>query len=336
MPSTPISSAAITSAASELTGCRVLVVGADGFVGRWVARALTEMGAELHASVLETARAERVFADYGVRARVHRTDLTDDHEREQLLAEVQPAVTFNLAGYGVARQERDEALARAVNQELPAQLALDVARHRDPNWTHTALVHVGSALEYGEVGGDLSEDGPANPTTLYGRTKRRGTEALVETCQAQRLRGVAARLFMLYGPGEHAGRLLPSLLEAARADADLPLSEGLQRRDFTYVGEAAEGLLRLALGNPPAGGVCNLATGLLTPVREFVQAAAEVLGLSPERLHFGDVPTRVEEMEHDPVNVERLEACTAWRPTISPRDGVRATVRFLDAGSPPE
>ena len=327
----------MTSPSNELRGRRVLVLGADGFVGRWVARALTAAGADLHLSVLDPAAATGVFSAYGVQGEVHGTDLTDLRALIVLLDAVRPAVTFNLAGYGVARHERDERLAKALNSELPGALAHVLNRFNDLEWDGTSLIHVGSALEYGEVGGDLVEDGPAIPTTLYGRTKREGTQALAYTCQGSGLPGVTARLFMLYGPGEHPGRLLPTLIEAARTGTDVPLTEGRQRRDFTYVADAAEGLLRLAVKKVPLGAVCNLATGVLTPVRDFALTAADVLGLDPERLRFGEAPTRAEEMEHDPVNVDRLEAWSGWRPTISPREGVRATRELLrETGSGPE
>jgi nucleoside-diphosphate-sugar epimerase len=134
-----------------------------------------------------------------------------------------------------------------------------------------------------------------------------------------------ARLFTVYGPGEHRGRLLPSLLEAATGDGPVPLTAGTQQRDFTWVGDVVEGLLRLgALGGEPPG-LVNLATGRLVTVREFVERAAAVLRIAPERLRFGALPTRPEEMAHDDVSVARLERLTGWRPATSIEEGVRRT-----------
>ena len=62
------------------------------------------------------------------------------------------------------------------------------------------------------------------------------------------------------------------------------------------------------------GPAVNLATGRLTSIREFAEIAAGVLSIPPEQLRFGAVPVRAEEMQHDPVNVSRLEAWTGWRP----------------------
>ena len=136
---------------------------------------------------------------------------------------------------------------------------------------------------------------------------------------------LTARLFTVYGPGEHSGRLLPSLIHAAEAGTAIDLTEGSQERDFTYVEDVAEGLLRLAESDFEPGEVVNLATGRLTSVREFVLTAAEELGLSDEQLRFGALSTRDEEMAHAPVSVDRLAELLGWLLPTSVREGIRKT-----------
>ena len=144
-----------------------------------------------------------------------------------------------------------------------------------------------------------------------------GTDAVAEVGERAGARVMTARLFTVYGLGEHAGRLLPSIIEARQDGRSLPLTEGLQRRDFAYVEDVADGLLRLADAPTHAGEVVNLATGVLTTVREFAQIAAEVLGVASSQLQFGTVPVRAEEMAHEPVSIARLLALTGWRPESS-------------------
>jgi nucleoside-diphosphate-sugar epimerase len=300
-------------------GIRVAVTGARGFIGRWVVRKLLDAGAEVHLIVRGTAPpGSRLIA----------ADLTHPAEIERAFAEIRPAITFNLAGYGVDPAERDEETAFRINADLIPKLCETAARWRDPAWPGRHLVNAGSAAEYGSVPGRLEEDGPTHPTTVYGRSKLAGAQLLAEGCAALGLRGVTARLFTVYGPGEHAGRLLPSLIEASRTGEPLPLTAGLQRRDFTYVEEAAEAMLRL--GETPTGGesAINVATGLLTSVRSFVETAAEILGIPPEQLRFGDLPTRAGEMEHEPISLERLRRLTGWTPSLSIAQGIRRGVEI--------
>jgi nucleoside-diphosphate-sugar epimerase len=321
---------AVTSragAGASFAGARILVLGAAGFIGRWVARALTRRGADLLLVVRDAQAAASVFDRWEATGAIVESSLQDARILTDLVRDLAPQVTFNLVGYGIDPAERDEEEARWVNVDLARALAEAVADARRPAWSGLDLVHVGSALEYGRAGGDLREDTVPQPTTLYGSTKLAGTLAVDEVTRARGLRAVTARLFTVYGPGEHRGRLLPSLLDAARRHAPIDLSAGTQLRDFTYVEDVAAGLLRLAaLSATP--NVVNLATGSLTTVREFVEAAGRVLRMPADHLRFGVLPTRSDEMAHEPVNVGRLREITAWTPPTTIADGVRRTWEF--------
>jgi nucleoside-diphosphate-sugar epimerase len=236
---------------------------------------------------------------------------------------MRPAITFNTAVYGVDPAERDRDMMKAINTALVVELCEQLGAEPAPGWRGQRLVHAGSALEYGTAGGTLREDSTPSPTTDYGRTKLEATQQVARVARDAGLKAVTTRLFTVYGPGERAGRLLPSLIEAARTRASLPLSAGLQRRDFTYVEDVAEGLLRLGVSAAAPGTVVNLATGRLTSVRAFAEAATEVLPLDRGALNFGALPTRAEEMWHDEVDVTCLRRLTAWAPPTTIADGIR-------------
>ncbi len=306
-------------------GVRVLVAGATGFIGRAVARLLSDLGAELALPARDTTDARSLFDTLGVSGNVTQWDARDLESLARALEEFRPAVVFNGVGYGVDPGERDPALAEVLNERFAGQLADLVLEHREEDWGGQALVHLGSALEYGTAEGDLDESTPPTPTTLYGRTKLAGTGRVAAIASESGLPALTARVFTVYGPGERRGRLLPSLLDAAHTGRTLALTEGRQRRDFTYVGDIAEGLLRLALSDARPGEIVNLATGRLLEVREFVQIAGRVLGIPSGRLRLGDLPTRPEEMVHDHVNIERLLRRTGWRPSTRVEEGVRLT-----------
>lgn len=316
--------------AATYRGVNALVLGGTGFVGRWVARELALRGARVTIAVRDPAAAARICSRYAIRCATRAIDLENPEAAIELVHSVRPAITFNLVGYGVDRSERDEKTAERVNTLLPEALCDAVARHRDLNWSRQALIHAGTAAEYGAVRGNLQEDSKESPTTLYGNSKLFGTRLLIKRASTSHMRAIVARLFTLYGPGEHAGRLLPSLIESARREGTIPLTEGLQRRDFTYIDDAVEGLLRLGLCDAEAAQVVNVSTGRLVAVRDFVVAAAGVLGIDPARLAFGALPTRPEEMEHADVSIARLRGLVQWVPRTSMRDGVRKTLEFGD------
>jgi UDP-glucose 4-epimerase len=309
---------------------RVLVLGITGFIGRWVARAASRAGARVSVVARDGDAAARVARQYGIRAEVAALDVLDDAALAACVRDVDPEVTFNLVGYGVDRRETDPRLAHAINVDLVARLLRLVGElGASPTWPGLQFVHTGSALEYGAIGGHLPEDAAVNPTTVYGQTKLAATRMVESALASGRLRTATARLFTVYGPGEHEGRLLPSILTARASAAPVPMTNGLQQRDFTYVGDVAEGLLRAAAQPHVPWATVNLATGRLSTVRDFVAEAERALEIAPGRFQFGALPARPEEMAHAAVTVERARHWLGWVPSTGIADGVTATAAFL-------
>jgi nucleoside-diphosphate-sugar epimerase len=295
-------------------GSRVLVSGAAGFIGRWVARLLSQKGANLTAVVRDRDAFSDIAAQWSIEADIVVVDLLNPEEVDRAIDEVSPDIVFNLAGYGVDRSERDLAVMSRMNHALVGQLAQRLSRAQSHSWRGRRLVHAGSALELGLVDGVVREDTTPMPHTEYGSTKLAGSLQLQAVCAETNLDAVTARAFTVFGAGEHRSRLLPTLQRSARDGSAVRLSTGLQRRDFSYVEDVAAGLLRLGISNGVPGEIVNLASGSLTTVREFAERAAHVLGIPPVRLEFGAEPVRADEMRITGVNIQRLVELTGWAP----------------------
>ena len=284
----------------QYEGRVVLILGATGFIGCWVARLLSNSKAELVLCVRDVSAAEELFARYGIAGRIFQIDLADETQVRKSLNEIRPDILFNLAVYGVARSEQDPKIAHQINVELVEVLCQELARSPKSNWDGRRLIHAGTAMEYGQIPGDLREDSAGNPTTLYGISKLAGTQTVMSICRASGLAGCTARLFAVYGPGEAPERLLPSLLKIKANPELLPMTAGLHKRDFVYVEDAAEALIRLGISSATPGEIVNVATGRLTSIRRFAELAADTMDIPREYLGFGILPTRVEEMAHLP------------------------------------
>lgn len=319
---------ALQRSTNPYAGAHVLVLGAAGFIGRWVARELSCRDTRLYLVVRDRAGAAEIFRQYGVKGKLIEVDLRDTAMVRELIRTVKPQLTINLSGYGVDRDERDETTAWQINTQLVVTITQALSSLYPSSWQGQTMVHVGSALEYGSIGGNLAEDSIPEPTTLYGHSKLAGTELFAQFCKEYGVRGVVARLFTVYGCGEHAGRLTPTLLHAAKTTGPIDLTAGNQKRDFTFVQDVAEGLLRLGLTTTDFGQVVNLATGQLTSVRNFVERAAAVLDISADRLNFGALAPLAHEMHHDPVSIAKLAALTNWVPGTTIEQGFLEMLEF--------
>lgn len=314
--------------AEPYKGVRVLVLGAAGFVGRWTARRLCAAGADLFLPVRDISAARLVFDEFGISGNVHRLDLLETARVAEFVGDIRPAVIFDLAGYGVDRTEDSEAIAFRINAQLPEILCSAMMKSAADNWSGQKIVRTGTALEYGAATGDLEENSTPDPTTVYGRSNLAGTLSLRHWSRKFGQKCVTARLFSVYGAGEHPARLLPTLIRSRATGEAVELTSGTQERDFVYVEDVAEGLLRLGLMSIGNCDIVNLATGVLTTVRNFTESAADELGISRKRLKFGALPTRPEEMRHGTVSVKRLKDLVGWLPQTTIAEGVRKTLEF--------
>lgn len=330
----------MTVPGSPLRGRRALVLGASGFIGRWVARELSRRGAHVLAQVRSRGR---LPADVARFSEAVEAELTTPGAAAALVRDTRPDVAFNLAGYGVAKEEREPGRYVRLNSELVAELHSALSRNDRADAGSPRLIHVGSALEFGNAAyGDsasLDELAPDRPSEPYGASKAAATRRLWEA--RERTLALVARAFTVFGPGERPGRLVPTLLAARRASGPIALSAGTQARDFVYVEDVARALVELAeqegatlrAGRYPFDApFLNLASGVLTPVREFVLALADTLEIPRERLAFGDLPPLPEEMHHPPVPIERLRAALGWSPSPDPRAGLARMAARLAEG----
>lgn len=318
----------VADLAERFAGRRILILGASGFVGRWVGRTVTALDCRPVLVVRRAADAAAIFDRYDVRGDAIAADVLMPGVLSSLVSDVRPEVTLNLVAFGTRPDHTDEATATEMNVRFPTALAEALARLPADTWPGARLVHVGTAQEYGTATGDLAEATEPQPNCLYGRSKLEGTRAVQAICAAHAMRGVTARLFLVYGPGEPEHRLLPSMFRAAAKGDTLTLSAGDQAKDFTYVADVAEGLLRLAAADVRPGEAVNVATGRLTPVRDFAQTAARTIGLPDDHLLFGQRAVRPDEMRHLAVANGRLRALTGWLPTTSIDAGLRASAAF--------
>ncbi len=131
-----------------------------------------------------------------------------------------------------------------------------------------------------------------------------------------------ARLFFLYGPGEHPQRLVASLASRLAAGEEALATAGRQRRDYLDVRDAGAAIAALAASN--ATGLFDVATGDAPAVADIARAIATAAD-RPGLLRLGALPSPDEAplIVGDP---GALRAATGWYPQIALADGLRDAV----------
>jgi nucleoside-diphosphate-sugar epimerase len=298
---------------------RVLVTGANGFIGAQLVKVLLDRHCQVAALVRPASRLDRL-ADRLERLLVLRCQLADRPRLSQYLTDFRPDVCLHLAWYA----EPGHYLTSSTNIEsLTDSLALQQAligagcRH---------MVVTGTCAEYDTDCGYLRENSPLRPQTLYAATKHSLQVIGSAVATAAGMRFAWARLFFLYGPGEDERRMVPALIKSLLTGQHFRATSGEQIRDYLHVEDVATALWAIAARG--LVGPVNIASGQPISVRAMMQQLAGAIG-RPELVDFGSLPHRAWEPPFIVGDNTRLRTETDWQPHYADQQaGLEATIAW--------
>ncbi len=184
------------------------------------------------------------------------------------------------------------------------------------------MVFASSSSVYGAAAGPFREaDAADRPASPYAASKR----AAELFCFASGLDVTVARLFTVYGPGQRPAMAIAKFVALSRAGEAIPVfGDGLSLRDYTWVDDTVDGLIR-GLDRAQGCRIVNLGGGNPVPLTEVLAAVAEATG-RPLTLRWlpvqeGDVPVT----HADPSVAKQW---LGWSPTMPFREGV---ARYVDS-----
>lgn len=306
---------------------RVFITGASGFAGRHLVDRLLDDGHDI--SIFVRAGFELPARWRGKLKTVELADWRPD----RILAcfeGLQFDIVYHLAAYGVTPGAADPVALRESNIELPMMMA-----NLCEVWG-ASLVATGSCSEYapGPAGHLLQESDlliAEGATPSYASTKALGGRLLIQRCAEYNVPLRYLRLFNVYGPNEAPHRLLPSLVKKLHSHTRVPLSEGLQTRDFIHITDVIEALIAAGAdaSRVKSIDVLNVCTGTGTNVRAFARIVAEVLGADPALLGFGDLPLRQGEISWQVGSPSAMAGKTGWMARFDVKAGIVACLKRL-------
>ena len=308
---------------------RVLVTGADGFVGRYLVGRLTEMGHEVTAACRPSGEAQQFAAQWRERLRLVPLELTDGASVRAALGGHPEAVVHLAAVASVREAREDPGRAWEVNAAGTARLVDAVLSGRKAGQQPIVLV-VSSAEVYGSgPPRPRTEQDPTLPQSPYAASKLGAEVAALEAWRREGLRVVIARPFTHTGPGQRPPYVIPSFVERLRAakaggSRQLPTGNLDPVRDLLDVRDVANAYVAL-LTRGTAGETYNISRGDGISLRELFQRAARLVGVDaepvsdPELRRAGDIPYLVGDSS-------KLRRATGWSPAIPLEQTLREMV----------
>jgi nucleoside-diphosphate-sugar epimerase len=346
----------------DLKGKTILVTGAAGFIGSNLVKRLmndvkdaTIIGIDnmndYYDVSLKEWRFEKLASgseELGVKFHFIRGDIASKETVDGIFQDYKPAVVVNLAAQAGVRYSITNPDAYIQSNLIGFYNILEACRH----YPVEHLVYASSSSVYGgnKKVPFSTDDRVDNPVSLYAATKK--SNELMAHCYSKLydIPTTGLRFFTVYGP---AGR--PDMAyfgftnKLLKGETIQIFNYGNCRRDFTYVDDIVEGIVRVMQGAPgrkkgedglpvPPYAVYNIGGGQPESLLDFVQILQEELvraGVLPKDFDFeahkqlvpmqpGDVPTTY-------ADATSLERDYGFTPKITLREGLRQFAEWYKA-----
>jgi len=293
---------------------RALVTGAAGFIGSHLAERLRADGAEVigvdgfvdnYAEARKRSHLRALASDEGFRLV---EAMLEDLDLGALLDGVD--VVFHLAAMPGVRSSWGQSFEPYSSYNVYAtQRVLEAAMHAGVG----RVVYASSSSVYGDAAAlPMSEEARELPHSPYGVTKLAGEHLARLYHRNYGYPTVSMRFFTVYGP---------------RQRPEMAIGSGEQTRDFTYVADTVEALVRAADGGEP-GAVYNVGGGSTVSLNQLIATIEQVtdsrLDASREDAQRGDVG-------HTRADVTRVRQALDFVPAVALEEGLRRHWEWLQA-----
>lgn len=251
---------------------QVAVFGAAGFVGRNLVPELVKKGHDVKCfDVVKSKELEKLFV----------IDITNFSAVEKALKDCEAVIDLAAAPL----------IASIPNPLTDVQTNIlgnvNIFEASKRNRVRVVVFSSASSV-YGEGRGAIKEDHPCVPKTPYAVSKLACEHYLRVFNELYGLNYAAFRFYNVYGPFQPpgSGRLIPNLLDNISQGKQIQIfGDGSQIRDFIYVGDVCEYIIR-AISSNPSNSVFNLGTGKPARVIDIVHACGRVTGIPPKIEHL--------------------------------------------------
>lgn len=295
----------------SLSGQKVLVTGASGFIGAPLCRRLVTEGCDVHA----VSRRRR--SPGGDPIRWWKADLIDAGKVESLVARVKPDIIYHLGSLVTGTRDPNGVIPILQNNLLSTVHLLHAANKTGCR----RFLSIGSMEE------PHFRDPLAIPGSPYAAAKgASGTYARMYHA-LYRLPTVILRVFMVYGGGQNdRTKLIPYVIGSLLRGEVPKVSSGKRKVDWIYVDDAVDGLLAAAKADRIEGRTIDIGSGTLHTVRRVVERLVRITGAACKPL-FGALEDRPLETERA-ADVDGAEALIGWRARTGLDEGLTRTVAW--------
>jgi len=182
-------------------------------------------------------------------------------------------------------------------------------------------------MEYGNSNSPQKENIKCNLKTIksiYGRAKLLSSIYMINLFKKKNFPSTVLRLYQVYGPKQDVNRFLPITIMGCIKNKKFPCSIGDQLRDFTYVDDAVDAMVKSLTNKSAKGQIINIGSGKPRRIKSVIEKVKKISkGGYPQ---YGMFKQRKFEIPKLYPNIEKAKKKIHWKSKISFEKGIRKTI----------
>jgi len=306
---------------------RALVTGGAGFIGSHLVERLLRDGWEVTTlDDLSSGDLANLPRHSGERIRIVTGNVTDP--RAAADACQGKDVVFHLAAVSSIQAAEDHpGLMKDVNVGGTRNVLERSAEARVGSF-----VFASSAAIYGRLPPPLKESQVPSPISKYGRSKALAEEICFRMAKEENPRVTVLRFFNVYGErsvgGEYAGVISKFAAAILKGEQPVIYGTGRQSRDFVYIDDVVDALVRAGTSIAPRERVYNVGTGKATTILQLMRLEARLLGrrTQPKAQHK---PPREGDIDQSFADITSVSTDLGYSPSVPFREGLRRYLKWF-------
>lgn len=315
----------------SLKGKRVLVTGADGFIGSHLVEALVNQGAKVKAFVYYNSFnswgwLDTIDASIKRKIEVFTGDIRDPNGVFEATQRTQ--VIFHLAaliGIPFSYHSPDSYVDTNIKGTLNI---LQAAKKGEVG----KIIHTSTSEVYGTAQYvPIDEKHPICPQSPYAATKSAADDLALSFYKSFQLPVAIARPFNTFGPRQSARAVIPTIISQIYAGKTaITLGNTTAIRDMNYVTNTVDGFIALATSPKTEGEVFNIGSGQAASIAQLVEMIQQItktkIKIVTDRTRYRPAKSEVERLM---CNANKLKKKTGWKPQVSLLQGLQKTCEWV-------
>ncbi len=191
------------------------------------------------------------------------------------------------------------------------------------------FIQAGSSLEYGKKKSPQKESEKSLPVSIYGKAKYLASNFLLKS--KGNFKVIILRMYQVYGPRQKKDRLIPQVINFCIKNKEFACTNGKQLRDFLYVDDLTNLVLKIIKKKNISSGIYNVGYGKPKKVREIINKLVKFS--RGGRPRFGAIKMRKDEIKRLYPKIGKVKNYFNWQPKIGIDEGLKRTISFYKKNS---